>query len=156
MVLHWWSIEILDGPRSSAARWRDAHQERMVSAAVAFGAREWSWQVFSWGVLFEIAFGADGASLSSEAWAGFRALPAVHAALDAVPDPVNGLLIYPGRGGSAGRVRPRRPRPIAGAGAAPVPREQLPQRVTLAPTEPAPAIGGVTGCQSSPVSPRRP
>lgn len=144
MSLHWWSIEVLDGPHSSAAGWRDAHQERMVSAAIAFGVREWAWRVFSWGVLFEVAFDSSDASLSSGAWAGFRELPAVQAALDAVPDPVNGLLIYPGRGGSAGRVQPRRPRPTAGAGAAPIPREQVPQRVTLATAEPAPITGGVT------------
>ena len=36
-----------------------------------------------------------------------------------MPDPVSGLLIYKGRGGSAGRVQPRkRPRPLIGSGAA--------------------------------------
>jgi hypothetical protein len=49
-------------------------------------------------------------------WEAFRALPVVQAALDAVPDPVNGLLVYRGRGGGAGSVSPRRPRPSAGAG----------------------------------------
>ena len=38
-------------------------------------------------------------------------------ALDAVPDPVNGLIVYRGRGGGAGSVSPRKPRPSAGAGA---------------------------------------
>jgi hypothetical protein len=70
--------------------------------------------------LFEIAFASD------ERWEVFRDLPAVRAALDAVPDPINGLLIYPGRGGSSGRTQPRRPRPIAGAGAAPLPEEDTP------------------------------
>ncbi|GIF38460.1 hypothetical protein [Actinoplanes xinjiangensis] len=138
MSLHWWTIEVLDGPHSSASRWRDAHQETMVSAAVSFGAREWHWQTFGWGVLFEVAFDSE------ETWPEFRALPAVRAALDAVPDPVNGLLIYPGRGGSAGRVQPRRPRPTAGAGAVPLPREEPPSRVTLATAEPAPTAAGVT------------
>jgi hypothetical protein len=45
----------------------------------------------------------------------------VQAALDAVPDPVNGLLVYRGRGGGAGSVSPRRPRPGAGAGAMALP-----------------------------------
>jgi len=51
----------------------------------------------------------------------------VQAALDAVPDPVSGLIVYKGRGGSAGRLRPRRPRPLAGAGAValPIPVEEL-------------------------------
>jgi hypothetical protein len=138
MSLHWWSIEVLDGPRSSAARWRDTHQETVVSAAVSSGAREWLWHVFAWGVVFEVGFGSD------DAWPEFRVLPAVRAALDAVPDPVKGLLIYPGRGGSAGRVQRRRPRPTVGAGAAPLPREVRPGRVTLATTEPAPTVAGVT------------
>jgi hypothetical protein len=138
MSLHWWTIEVLDGPHSSASRWRDAHQETVVSAAVSFGAREWHWQTFGWGVLFEVAFDSE------ETWPEFRALPAVRAALDAVPDPVNGLLIYPGHGGSAGRVQPRRPRPTAGAGAVPLPREEPPSRVTLATAEPAPTAAGIT------------
>ena len=45
----------------------------------------------------------------------------VQAALDAVPDPVNGLLVYRGRGGGAGSASPRRPRPSAGAGAISLP-----------------------------------
>ncbi|GIE75246.1 hypothetical protein Aph02nite_11960 [Actinoplanes philippinensis] len=138
MGRYWWSIEILDGPYSSAARWRDTYQETMVSAAVSFGAKEWSWHVFGWGVLFEIAYDSD------QMWPEFLTLPAVRAALDAAPDPVNGLLIYRGRGGSAGRVQPRRPRPTAGSGAAPLPRDEPPARVTLASTEPAPTTAGVT------------
>ncbi|WP_433795033.1 hypothetical protein [Actinoplanes sp. CA-252034] len=110
----------------------------MVSAAVSYGAREWSWHQFGWGVVFEIAYDSE------DAWPGFLAFPAVRAALDAAPDPVNGLLIYRGRGGSAGRVQPRRPRPTAGAGAVPVPREEAPSRVTLATAEPAPTTAGVT------------
>jgi hypothetical protein len=34
---------------------------------------------------------------------------------------VSGLLIYKGRGGSAGRVQPRRPKPLSGSGAAALP-----------------------------------
>jgi hypothetical protein len=138
MALHWWSIEIVDGPHSSAGRWRDMHQEIMVSAGISSGAREWQWRAFSWGVLLEIAFADE------DAWQSFRALPAVRAALDAVPDPIHGLHIYPGRGGSSGSIQPRRPRPAAGAGAVPIPREEPCPRVTLATTEPAPTAGGVT------------
>ncbi|GAA0470353.1 hypothetical protein Aca07nite_81540 [Actinoplanes capillaceus] len=137
MSLQWWSIEILDGPLSSAERWRDSHEQVLLSAAVSHGAQQWAWHPFRWGLLLEIAF------KDAEAWPAFRELPAVQAALDAVPDPVNGLLIYPGRGGSAGHLQPRRPRPTAGAGAAPLPREPVRTRVTLAETEPAPTRGGV-------------
>jgi len=118
----WWmSIEVLNGA-IPATRWKDAHGRFLVEAAVTHGARDWSWFLRDWGVILEVAF-ADEAD-----WARFRELPAVQAALDAVPDPVNGLLIYPGRGGGSGRVVPRRPRPRAGAGAAalPTPVEQLP------------------------------
>jgi hypothetical protein len=41
----------------------------------------------------------------------------VRAALDGVPDPVNGLLIYRGRGGAAGGTMPRKPKPAPGAAA---------------------------------------
>jgi hypothetical protein len=34
-----------------------------------------------------------------------------------VPDPVNGLLVYRGRGGAAGAGKPRKPRPAPGAAA---------------------------------------
>jgi hypothetical protein len=51
----------------------------------------------------------------------------VRAALDAVPDPANGLLVYRGRGGAAGGPRPRRPKPAPGAAAleAEPPRRRL-------------------------------
>jgi hypothetical protein len=117
----WWmSIEVLNG-RFPAGAWKDAHGPFLVEAALTHGAREWSWFERDWGLVLEVAF-ADEA-----AWARFRGLPAVQAALDAVPDPVNGILIYPGRGGSSGRVVPRRPLPNAGAGAAalPIPVEEL-------------------------------
>jgi hypothetical protein len=120
MELYWWSIEVLDGPAGSARGWQDAHGGALTEAAITNGAYDWQWHTHSWGVLLEIAFASD------ERWQMFRNLPAVRAALDAVPDPVNGLLIYPGRGGSAGSVHPRRPKPIAGAGAAAIPIEDAP------------------------------
>jgi hypothetical protein len=111
----WWmSIEVLNGP-FPASRWQDAHGSFLVEAAITHGARMWSWLSRDWGVIFQVEFADE------DAWSRFRGLPAIQAALDAVPDPVNGLLIYPGRGGSSGRVAPRRPRPRVGAGAAAVP-----------------------------------
>jgi hypothetical protein len=119
MAERWWSIEVLDG-RFSAERWQDAHGAALVEAAVSNGARDWGWHRQPWGVIFEVAFADD------DAWSVYRHLPAVTAALDAVPDPVNGLLVYPGRGGSAGSSHPRRPAPRAGAGAAPLPESREP------------------------------
>ena len=120
MELHWWSIEVLDGPARPARAWQDALGGALTEAAVTNGAYDWMWHTHTWGVLFEIAFASD------ERWHRYRNLPVIRAALDAVPDPVNGLMIYPGRGGSAGRTQPRRPRPIAGAGAASLPVEETP------------------------------
>ncbi len=113
--LSWWSIEIFDSAGASAARWQDAYGNALTEAAITHGAYEWQWHRHSWGVLFEIAF------RSETRWETFRALPAVGAVLDAVPDPVYGIAIYPGRGGSSGRVQPRRPKPVSGAGAAAIP-----------------------------------
>ena len=50
----------------------------------------------------------------------FREPPAVVASLGAVPDPVVGLSVYPGRGGSSGANVPRRSRPAPAGGAAAV------------------------------------
>jgi hypothetical protein len=116
----WWSIEVLDGA-FPATRWQDAHGQFLIEALLTRGGRNWSWHQHSWGVVFEVEFGDE------DAWEAYRALPAVQAALDAVPDPVNGLLVYPGRGGSSGRVAPRRTRPSSGAGAAamPIPADDM-------------------------------
>jgi hypothetical protein len=110
----------------------------LVEAAISHGAYEWQWHRESWGVLLEIAFRGE------EQWTTFRALPVVRAALDAVPDPVNGLLIYPGRGGSSGRVEPRRPRPIAGAGAATLPEEPIQESLRMVMGEPPSTEATVT------------
>jgi hypothetical protein len=142
MELQWWSIEVFDGAASdgvaqSAARWQDAYGDALVEAAIMHGAYEWAWHRHSWGTLFEIGFRSD------DQWPSFRDLPAVRAALDAVPDPVNGLLFYPGRGGSSGRVQPRPHRPISGAGAATLPIEPEIVEVTLAECVPAATTAGV-------------
>lgn len=57
----------------------------------------------------------------TKAWDNWRALANVQAALDAVPDPISGLIVYRGRGGSSGAARPRRPRPLLGSGSAALP-----------------------------------
>ena len=106
----WWSIEVLHGAES-AFRWQEQHDSELIEAALTNGATDGAWHADSWGVAFESCFA------SAEQWQAFRNLPAVRAALDAVPDPVNGLLIYRGRGGSAGAGSPRRPKPAPSASA---------------------------------------
>ncbi len=119
--MEFWTIEVAHGPVLSAARWRDAHGEHLVEAALTHGAQEWAWVMREWGVLLEVAFDDE------TDWLRFRATAAVRAALDAVPDPVNGLLVYSGRGGGAGARVSRRPRRPLGAGAAamPLPEAEL-------------------------------
>jgi hypothetical protein len=138
MELYWWSIEVLDGPARPARGWQDALGGALTEAAVTNGAYDWKWHTHSWGVLFEVAFASD------ERWHTYRDLPVIRAALDAVPDPVNGLMIYPGRGGSAGRAQPRHPRPIAGAGAAAMPIEEPPPLCAVAEGHPPSGVAWTT------------
>ena len=82
---------------------------------------------------------------SEEQWEAFRSLPVVRAALDAVPDPVNGLLIYRGRGGGAGARKPRRPRPSPAAGAVALPEPAADSAVDLTDASaPDPALAGTS------------
>ena len=130
MSTSWWSIEVRDGVLP-AARWKDGYGESLLEAAVTNGARLWEWTVLPAGVVLELAFDETGD------WDRFRALPVVTAALDATPDPVNGLYVYQGRGGSSSSPAPRPHRRPAGSGAAAVPmpaEEPVPAR--LATTEP--------------------
>jgi hypothetical protein len=123
-MAEWWSVEVFHG-EFRASRWQDSHSASLIESAVSHGAVDWSWVQRPYGVVFEVCFP------DNEQWESFRALPAVRAALDAVPDPVNGLLIYPGRGGGAGAAAPRRPRPTAGAGAMELPEPAADDLVSL-------------------------
>jgi hypothetical protein len=110
----WFSIEVLDGA-SSASLWSEANGDALIEAAFLSGATDWSWHRHTWGVVLELAFEDE------TAWDRFRELPAVIAALDLVPDPISGVIVYKGRGGSSAKDAPRRPRPMAGSGAAALP-----------------------------------
>jgi hypothetical protein len=103
-MAEWWSIEVLHGG-FSAFRWQEQHDSALIEAALTNGAVDGAWHADRWGVVFEICFGNE------ERRETFRSLPAVRAALDGVPDPVNGLFIYRGRGGAAGDRKPAQPRP---------------------------------------------
>ena len=110
----WFSIEVLDGG-FGASSWADAHGDALVERALLDGAVDWQWHTTRWGVVFEVAFADE------EAWERFRAETSVQAALERVPDPISGLIIYKGRGGSSGKRDPRRPRPLIGSGSAALP-----------------------------------
>ncbi len=114
-----WTIEVVDAaPVASAGSWRRAHGEWLVEAALAHGVKDWTWVVRPWGVLLELIFSDEGD------WLRFRATPAVGAALDAAPDPVNGLWVYSGRGGSSASPVRRRPRPLRSSDGAPLPEPE--------------------------------
>jgi len=113
-VAHWWSIEVLHG-EVSAFRWQKQHDSALIEAALTHQVRDGAWHADRWGVVFEVLFDTE------EQWEAFRSLPVVRAALDAVPDPVNGLLIYRGLGGGAGPREPRRPRPAPTSAAVSLP-----------------------------------
>ncbi len=113
----WWSIEVLHSEFAefSAFQWQQAHDSELIEAALTNGALDGIWHAGTWGVAFEVCFHTDAQ------WLAFRDLPVVRAALDAVPDPVNGLLIYRGRGGTSAAGHPRRPRPTPSASAMALP-----------------------------------
>jgi hypothetical protein len=121
-MAEWWSVEVFDSQLQAALSWKDAYRTQLVESAITSGAVEWAWIEHRHGVVFEVCF------TDEVRWEAFRRLPGVQAALDAVPDPVNGLLVYRGRGGGAGARSPRRPKPSAGAGALELP-EPAQQRV---------------------------
>jgi hypothetical protein len=121
-VSEWLTIEVFDGDLP-ASQWRYAHSEALVEAAITNGATDWVWHEHRWGVVLEIEFADE------ERRERFRSLATVRAALDAVPDPVSGLLVYGGRGGGAGAPVPRKPKPAPVAGAA---TAEVPQEVVIA------------------------
>lgn len=123
-MAEWWSIEVLHG-EFSAFQWQQAYDSDLIEAALTNGALDGRWHADNWGVAFEVCFETD------DEWDRFRRLPVVRAALDAVPDPVNGLLIYRGRGGSSAAGKPRRPRPAPSAAAVSLPEPDAEQYLDL-------------------------
>ena len=63
-----------------------------------------------------------------------------------MPDPLTGLIVYRGRGGSSGAPFPRKPRPLVGSGSAALPlpwiftTDELPTVTAL----PRPVLTGAT------------
>lgn len=46
--MEFWTIEVLDGQGLSAERWREAHGEQLVEAALTNRAQEWAWVSRGW------------------------------------------------------------------------------------------------------------
>src|SRR6266571_7933516 len=117
-MLYELSIEVLDA-EFPASGWQRAYGDRLIGIALEHGATEWQWIERPWGVVLENAF-------TSQHWSDrWRDVSAVRSAFDAVPDPVNGLVFHRGWGGTSGSAEPRRPRPMAGSGAAELPFPDL-------------------------------
>ena len=98
-MAEWFSIEVLDGP-SSARSWKEAFGDPLIAAGYGLGLTGWEWHEFRWGVVLEVELPDDFA------WEQLRDHPTVRAALDAVPDPVSGLLLH--RGAAAAPVHASR------------------------------------------------
>ncbi|MCV2488744.1 hypothetical protein OF117_05160 [Geodermatophilus sp. YIM 151500] len=130
--MHWLTVEVFDGTASAAA-WARAWHDWLVEAAVTSGACYWDDHEHRWGVVLEFCFADERAR------DGFREAAALRAALDAAPDPVAGVLVYPHRGGGSGSRQPRRPRPLrqGGAAALPEPDPAAERVVALTRAEPA-------------------
>jgi hypothetical protein len=124
-MAEWWSIEVFDSQIQAALSWKDSYRNQLVELAITSGAVEWAWTEHRHGVVLEVCFPDE------LRWQAFRDLPGVQAALDAVPDPTNGLIVYRGRGGGAGARTPRRPKPSAGAGALELPEPVEEQIIDL-------------------------
>jgi len=138
VMAEWWSIEVLHG-EFSAFRWQEQHDDALIEAALTNGALDGSWHAVHWGVVFEICFDNE------QQWERFRSLPAVSAALDGVPDPVSGLLVYRGRGGTAGARQPRKPKPVPSADAISLPEPHAVPQLDLTSTSPPdPLRSGIT------------
>ena len=82
-VAGWWWVGVLPG-EVSAFRWQEQHDSALIEAALTNGGRDGTWHADRWGVVFEVLFDTNTVGT-------VRGLPVVRAALDAVPDPVNGL-----------------------------------------------------------------
>ena len=84
----WLTIEVQDA-ETPASGWRRAYGESLLEAALTNGARNWEWHTPRWGLILELIFSDERARNA------FRELPAVIAALDAVPIRSSGCLCIP-------------------------------------------------------------
>jgi hypothetical protein len=111
------AIEILDAA-FPASSWQRAWGDQLTTSAMSWSGLDWEWRHRTWGLIFLVAFPSQA---EYEEW---RKMPVVIAALDAVPDPVNGLVFHRGWGGTSGSGEPRKGKPLVGAGGAELPEPE--------------------------------
>jgi hypothetical protein len=115
--MEWLTLEVLDAGTPASA-WLRAWHDSLIQTAIASGAIFWDEHEHAWGVVLEFAFADETARER------FRHHATVTAALDATPDPVNGTMVYPHRGGGTGVRVPRRPRPLLDSGTLALPEPE--------------------------------
>jgi hypothetical protein len=133
--VNWLTVEVFDGATPAAA-WARGWQDPLVQAALSHGAVFWDEHEHRWGVVLEFAFEDERRRDA------FRQAPVFLAALDATPDPVHGIAVYPHRGGGSGSRQPCRPRPVTVGGAAALP-EPDPEADRVLPCRAVAEPGGV-------------
>lgn len=136
--MHWLTLEVFDHQWPATA-WLRSWHDTLVETALSGGAVFWDDHRHAWGVVLEFCFAEEFVRDH------FRDHPAVRAALDGAPDPVNGVLVYPHRGGGAGSRVPRRPRPAPAAGAVSLPQPDAPHPLALLDDSEKPRHGALRG-----------
>jgi len=115
--MHWLTVEVFDADIPATA-WMRGWHDALVQTALSTGAVFWDDHAHAWGVVLEFTFADEHARDR------FHGHPTLLSALDATPDPINGTLVYPHRGGGAGSRVPRRPRPSPSVDAVEMPEPE--------------------------------
>src|SRR3954447_5706774 len=100
-MAEWLTVEVFDG-EFAATRWRRAHEDALLEAALTHGDVEWLRHETRWGVVLELLFDSDekldayrGRGGGPAAWVPRRPRPAPLTAAAAPPDPEPDVFLGP-------------------------------------------------------------